>query len=664
MKFGKKADVAAKPWEAPDAAEIKKRWGECIEDMLDLRRNYLLNQSYFQGDQWLKWSDSQGQVELLEFEATSDQEDRVTVNKIRPRTLHLLSRAIKTPLDFEPRPEGADQEALRRMNLQRQVLQVTAHRDGWEDVRADEVLNTLLGAVSAVSLEPTWDEDEFELRTIDGGEEVTLPTRPKVILTPLTPIEFGIEPGSRSARKARYWIRLTTLTPAQAQERYNLDEAPRPDSTAQATSVAQAQMLNVRSSSRKPNTCLVYVYYERPTPRSPGCVRHVIGDKVVEETGWPFPFTDRLNLVTFAQSRVSSSTWKADTIVSDARQMQRNLNRGWTSINRLIGKVDGQKLLWPQGSVVSVRSDEVTGDTEVWEYDSSLGAEPHWAQSPQVPRWQREHIDHLGAEIDDTFSTHAVSRGEAPGDRNSGAALAILAEKDETPLGPMAKNQQSGWQQIAEDVLVTMRHWMSKVDEKLGEERVISDVLMSDDGETADVVEWTAADLPERAVVHVPLETVMPKSTVAQQDMMIRLAGVFPQLFGGLNAQQLTKLLQVPDPTAFTSVVDPHRARAIRENALMLKGFGDDVVTIQDWDPHPDHIEEHNAMRATPQFEEASPEVQAFVAAHIDAHAALQAELMKAQQLLAAPPMPPDAAPPMPPDAAPPMTPDEGAPPA
>lgn len=643
----KPADAGDKnAWKAPTAAEVKERWRKGAEDMLDLRRNYQLNHSYYMGQQWLQWNDATAVVSMMEYETQEDALDRVTVNKIKPRVTSLVSRATKTPLDFEPRPEGASQEALRKMNLQRQVLAVTAHKDDWELTRTDQVLNTVLGAVSAISVEPAWEFDEQTVVDPTTGVEVYLPRRPKVQLTALTPLEFVVEPGTRRVEDARYWIRLTTLTPEQAQDYYGLEEPPKPDSETESSSVMHSSIRSRRAGASGVGmfTCLVWVYYERPTQRGPGCVVHVVGDKVVREDPWPFPFAGRLNLRIFTQSPVSSSTWKGETVVNDARQLQRSYNRAFTSINRHIGKADSAKLLIANGTTPSIK--EFDGDIAVWEYESSAGPGPQWMQAPQIPRWLREHVGQLEAEMDELFSTHAVTRGQAPGDRNSGTALAILAEKDETPLGLMARDQQAGWQAIAEMTLSTMRHLMEGVDDKRaeamteepGEDGVprlqgdppapfeVSDVLMNDDGESATEVRWTAADLPDDPVVHVPLETVMPRSTVAMQDMMVRFAGTFPQLFANLTPAQLTKVLQIPDPTAFTAATDPQLALAIRENQMILAGHGDEVVKVQEWHDHKKHIDQHNEERATSAFEEADPRVQEFMDLHIQAHVKLAME--------------------------------------
>jgi hypothetical protein len=340
----------------------------------------------------------------------------------------------------------------------------------------------------------------------------------------------------------------------------------------------------------------------------------------------------------FIQTPVGGS-WKGETIINDARPLQRSLNKVYTSINRHIGKADNARMILPMGAVIG-EEDDITGDVgEVIRTDPGAGNEPHWMNAPQIPRWLREHKDDLTSELDDLFSTHDVTSGRAPGDRNSGLALSILAEKDETPLGMMAANQQRGWQRIAEGVLATMRHLMTKVDEataaKGAQPMTVNDVRMSDDGMPQQVA-WSAADLPADPVVHVPLESVMPRSTAARQEMMLSLAQQFPEMFGQFTPTQLANVLGISDPSAFAASADTQANQALWENSRMILGVGDEEVFIDDWHDHQKHIRYHNDLRSESAYRNASDEIRQYIDDHIEAHAVLftQAQQQAAQAQL------------------------------
>lgn len=626
-------------WSPPDAGAVKKMWRDCVDDMLAVRRNYWLNHAYMHDDQWIGWDDTNARVDVLPFQDNDDSKYRATVNKLKPHTIAMVARLVRTPLGFEPRPAGVDSAALRTARIERQVLEALHHRHDWELVRTSEVLAAVLGGVSAVCVEPDWQYGDDPVTDVATGETVYLPERPKVKVSALTPVEFGLEPGSRTAEDATWWIRLTTLTPRQARRRYGLGQDPSPDADT-AASPMHRQLLSARSGggvkSRK--ACAVYIYYERPSHESPGCVVHVVNDTVVERTGWPFPFKDRLNVRPFVQIPVDG-TWQGDTMFNSARSLQRTYNLVQTSINKHIGKADNARILMPMGAVIE-GEDEFTGEAaEVVRYDSSTGAAPGWMQPPQMPRWLREQKDDCEAALADLFSRHSVSAGIAPGDRNSGTALALLAEKDETPLGLFVGDQQRGWQAIAEMVLMTERHLMTIADKALGENgpMQVTDVLPARGDEQAVEVSYRAADLSKRPQVHIPIEAVMPRSLVAVQDQLIRVAGVFPAVFQNLSAAQIAALLQVPDQAAFSTVPDYHVALAEWENGRMAVGVDDDEVEVAEWHDHEKHVERHNSLRASARYREASPQVRAYIDAHVDAHVAIAREqqMQQMQQMMA-----------------------------
>lgn len=626
------------PYKTPDAGEIKRRWQACTDDMLAARRSLSLNDSFFHGEQWVGWNDATHVVDTLDFTSQEDAQRRTTVNKIKPRTVQFEARCLRTPLEFEPRPEGTDAEDIRRNRIAQQVLAVDAHRKDWELVRADQMHFLMLAGVSAVSIEPDWEYKTAPVPDASTGDLIRVPDRPSPKFTAMTADEFGIEPGVRSSRDARWWIRCTTLTPEQARDHYKLDYLPTPDG--QASRSAMHRMLSSRKADRTPRVCLVYVLYERPCGDCPGVVVHVIGDKVVLEHEWPFPWDHELNLRTFIQTR-RAGTWKGDTFLNDCRQLQVNLNRAYTTINSHMGKADNARMVLPQGAMVD-EDDELTGEVGEIIRVNPDSTPPFWMQPPQVARWLREHIASMIDELDDAFSAHAVSRGQAPGDRNSGLALSILAEKDETPLGLMAADQQRGWQWLAEAHLKLTKYMVAKASQhpdpaQRMAPQTYTDVMLAKDG-APEKVEWSAADLPEHPIVHVPLESVMPRSQSAVQQQMLTLAQTFPQMFQGLGPGELAVVLQTPDPTAFTREIDPQINLADWENSRMVVGAEDEEVEIADWHDHDIHVQRHNRLRASAAYRDASDQVREYIDLHVDAHATLaqQAMMQQIQQQMAA----------------------------
>ena len=592
-----------KPWAPPEASKIVDMWQDADRYLVKERRDYWMNASYYVSHQWIWWDSSRNAVQELSYANEAEKGSRITVDKYGPRTRSLLARLTRAELMWEVQPGGMDDSSMRRQRLQEQLLIGEQRHNNWEDVREMCLLQTLFGGSAAICVD--WDPDKGEDYLLDAISQISVPLG-GIRLTPVGINEFTLEPGSLNAIDARWWIRCTSLPPEQVQERYNLEEIPKADSEAML-SARHRSLLRNRPGGDPPKTTLVYIYYERPTNRGPGCVVHVVNGKVVlQEDQWPFPFK-HLNISVFRQNKIPNS-WVGHTLLTPARDVQYAYNRARSTILEHMRKAANARMMVPSGSVDD--ADSLTIDpADVLEYNSEIG-EPHWQTAPEVPRWISNEAQFLEAELDDIFHTHQTSRGEAPGDRNSGLALALLAEKDDTPLGPMAKDQSLGWGKIAEMTLSLYR--MNA--ESTGINRKV--MLLTEQGVPHEI-QWSAKDIDEKPTVIVPLDATMPRSKLATQSMITQLAQQFPLVFQNVSAKSLTRMLDLPDPKQFLSQMDPDVAKAEWENGLLMQGV---PVIPEDFDVHDAHINIHNTQRKSPAYELADPQVKQMLDMHVMAH--------------------------------------------
>ena len=592
-----------KPWAPPEAAKIVDMWQDADRYLVKERRDYWMNASYYVSHQWIWWDSSRNAVQELSYANEAEKGSRITVDKYGPRTRSLLARLTRAELMWEVQPGGMDDSSMRRQRLQEQLLIGEQRHNNWEDVREMCLLQTLFGGSAAICVD--WDPDKGEDYLLDAVSQISVPLG-GIRLTPVGINEFTLEPGSLNATDARWWIRCTSLPPEQVQERYNLEETPKADSEAML-SARHRSLLRNRPGGDPPKTTLVYIYYERPTNRGPGCVVHVVNGKVVLlEEEWPFPFK-HLNIAVFRQNKIPNR-WVGHTLLTPARDVQYAYNRARSTILEHMRKAANARMMVPSGSVDD--ADSITIDpADVLEYNSEIG-EPHWQTAPEVPRWISNEAQFLEAELDDIFHTHQTSRGEAPGDRNSGLALALLAEKDDTPLGPMAKDQSLGWGKIAEMTLSLYR--MNA--ESTGINRKV--MLLTEQGVPHEI-QWSAKDIDEKPTVIVPLDATMPRSKLATQSMITQLAQQFPLVFQNVSAKSLTRMLDLPDPKQFLSQMDPDVAKAEWENGLLMQGV---PVIPEDFDVHDAHVTIHNTQRKSPAYELADPQVKQMLDMHVMAH--------------------------------------------
>jgi hypothetical protein len=480
--------------------------------------------------------------------------------------------------------------------------------NGWEDTRFTNGRFMMFGATAAVAIE--WDPDGNNLTVTDPltGEKRAIGG---VKLSALSIAEFGLEPGTREPEDALWWIRCTTLTPEQAQARYNLEEPPHPD--ANSVYLPHQQFLfGKRHQRSEARMCMVYTYSERPRPAQniPGCIVHVVGEHY-EVHDWPFPF----NEINLGLSRMNElgDTWMGDTMLTDARQVQSAYNDARSAMRAHVLRAANARVMYPSGAIDD--EDDLTDDVaEVIEYHpDGSGGKPEWFHAPEVPRWLAQEPENLKRELDDIFHAYAVTRGEAPGDRNSGSALAILAEKGDSPLTPTAKDQRRMWERLARLTLQTYRHMVGGL--------TASATVMREGGPVQ--IEWTAADIDENPRVHVPNESVMPRSQAATRAELVSISQSFPRVQEAIDLSTLGRMLGMGDLTSMASALQPSIAKAQRENEGMLSG----QQHIPDpWDKHATHIQEHNDFRDSTDYEAMDPELQGLVDMHVQAHEMLMQE--------------------------------------
>lgn len=591
------------------ATDIAEKWRVADKALREDRRNFWYNLAFYQGHQWLWWNRDRNQVSQLDPRASDDERVRVTVNKIASRLDGLMGRLTKRALTFEVQASAADDATLTGARLAEIILEAARQDQHWEDVRTTNLQNKFFGATSAILIE--WDPDASPTDTITLQPNLEAEAG-DIRLTPLSITEFTLQPGSKRPEDAQWAIVACALPPEQVKDRYNLPEIPQSDAS-NDLSPFQRQMLASRGWEEKPELTTVLTYYQRPNTKrqEPGRVCTVVNQSIVAEEDWPYPF-DRLPLVIFRQRQITMR-WNGDTLLNDARKIQAPYNQIRSSILEHAKKAGNARMMVPFGSIpdIGAMSDE---PGEMIEYYPEGGNKPEWMSPPQLGRWLTQEADRLEMELDDIMFTHAVSRGQAPGDRNSGLALSVLAEKDDTPLSITARDEQNGWSLCASLVLTMYAH-------KVTNSRTAS---MSLDPSLPPMnIPWSGEMLQGQTRATMPLDAAMPHSRVAMQQFIINLKQTFPEQFQGLDINAFLRLMEVPGASFLRDVMDDDVARAVDENHMMMMG---EIALPRPWHDHAIHIAEHNRERNSRAFTFVDPEIEWVFAQHLQAHEMILAE--------------------------------------
>lgn len=578
--------------EAPDkplldsritAAEVQDRWMRGDQQLAEKRRDYWLNRAFHEGHQWITWDEHRNTVETVPYDDDSDR-FRGVFNLIRPRTSNLMGRLLKRDLAFESIPSGTSDDVVSAAKLGEFILHSDAVEQDWETIRSMAVFDALMGGTSAVCTE--W-------RPKEGGELVTDPEtgqttfHGKSRLTNLSIAEFCLEPGTRTPRDARWWIRSVALPPEQVKEQYGLKSVPAADATSAYSPMHRQMISGVGGPLVELSTVLVC--YQRPSSKGAddGFVATVVGNELVEVGDWPYE-SDELNLRVFRCVLVPG-VWFGDTFYNSARSIQVAYNHVMSNLLEHVKLAGNARLMVPIGSL---ESDQELTDTpgEIIKFYPEAGAKPEYMAPPQIPRWIQNTAETLLSAMDDTLHTHSTNRGQQIGDRNSGLALSLLAEKDDGPLGLMSREQARGWGDIGSMVLEMYEQFAT-------EER--ESVIPDDETGISSVRKWRGSDLRGQTRVIVPLDNTLPHSKVATQAMLVSMKQAFPEAFASISPAALARLIELPSPRMLTAAMDDEAACAQYENRLMAQG---EVAVPDTWHDHAKHIAEHNRERNQPDF--------------------------------------------------------------
>lgn len=568
--------------------QVKERWEKGVKTVRKQITEYRLNMSFIEGEQWV-YQDPQTH-ELRQVRRADPDRVRTTFNKLLPAERTLMGLLFARPLVWDVPPTDADDATVAAAYLATQILYDYTLRQGWEQHRRDLGLVTFEGGTGAVFLE--WDPNAGrQLKaTTDTGQPLH---EGDISLDVASMGEFCVTPGARNAETAQWVIKAVALPPEQVKVDFGLSDEPKPDTTAVTTPLMRA------GGDAKEALTTVYTLYERPHRGSErGEHTVIIGGEQVFTQEWPFPFADSLNIAV-SRETARHGKWAGITVLSDARRPQTAYNQAVSSIIEHM-KNAGNARLWMEW-VDYQNADELT-DTpgEIAGYHGERP--PTYVAPAAMPGWWERQPERISAVIQELLGTTDVLSGVAPRNVESGMGLQILSENAQSPLGRAAYESARAFGRIGTLALRTL-------EAKVTETR--SGAYVNDPKELPEDFTWTGADLRGQTTAEIPLEAVAPSSRAQRE------AWANAQLHAGrITFEQYVRLVDVPGQRDTIQILDPHVAKAQRENIRMARG--QDAMP-EPWDDHAKHLTTLNLYRASESYERLSPENKA----RFETHAAL-----------------------------------------
>lgn len=375
----------------------------------------------------------------------------------------------------------------------------------------------------------------------------------------------------------------------------------------------------------------LYEYWEPPNASKPkGEFIAYTTAGIVYRSDYPYnhgklPFTHAGHV-----ERVASK-WHS-SVMDFVRPIQMELNRTESQIIENRNLANG---LWMIPAEVTL-SAPITGEARQkidWEGPPNLDPQSWFIQPQGMAQWVGQEPDRLKATAFDVVAQHEVSRGGTPGRVESGQAIQLLQETDDSVM----KDTIHSLEEAVSDGFAMA----AQLYKQYGSAEML--VRAYDKDGMVEVQKLKKDLIPIDMRVRVQTTTGLPQTIAGKWDRVLNLLQ-----YQVITPERAIELLDLSseDPELTPDAQD--RKNQNRENNLMLEG---ELVTPSQWDNHDVHIEELNKCRKTEEYRRAvaqNPFIAQRFQFHEDKHKELRSlvdvEMAQRQQAMAMAAAPPEEA--------------------
>jgi hypothetical protein len=282
---------------------------------------------------------------------------------------------------------------------------------------------------------------------------------------------------------------------------------------------------------------------------------------------------------------------------------------------------------------------------------------PRPLEQPELSPSVSNDLDIVLKDMDDISSQYEVTKGQTPPGVEAASAIAYLSEENDTILYHTVQSIENAVQETGIQVLANVHdYWPA--------ERI---VRMTSKNQAMEVREFKSTDLNPRMDFRVEAGSMAPRSVAAKQAFITELMKM-----GAIEPTKALRYLQMSETDKMYDEMMLDQRQAQRENVYMSHGqplykpdtqteqqidpatgmptpaYKTDVmrdpmtgeptvdpttgqpqtynVTVNPYDVHNTHVEEHEAYQKSQEYEFLPPEIQQIIQQHVDEH---KMELLK-----------------------------------
>lgn len=419
-------------------------------------KQWAQNRAFYEGRQWVWWSDSKNGLEGYGTEPGQmpRYKVRLTANAILPGVEQLVAQMTKTRPVIRAMPDSGSDRDIKaaemaeslyehlhdELGLGPKLVSAMTHAQisqGYWLITWDPLAGKSMKVVLDPEGNPIWDPilaDAFKDDIRELAQAMQLPQLVEMFeqtvylgdirVQVLSGEQVWLDPSATMFEDAQYAICKFPMTVDEVYARYGKKVTPNATTADPVPSLIYTTP--DKREDRPKNVRDVYLLYHRPSAAMPKG-KYVVWiedpNEILYESDWEFPF-HHLPLVKFPGIERPGSIYD-EARVTHARPLQKELNNTISGIAMYKNLSLRPQMLAPVGSLRDKLTDEPGA---VIQFTPFQGMAPEWRQSPPLPAYVFEYLRDIQFRLDLMFNKVPTERSALPARTDSGHLVELVQE--------------------------------------------------------------------------------------------------------------------------------------------------------------------------------------------------------------------------------------------
>ena len=608
-------EVAASPnlLENLSPEEIRKLHANCMskftsaaEKRRAFESQWYMNLAFYMGKQYVVDSSAKSKINSGSglYEPPAPRWGvRIVANKIQPTVRNELTKLTKEEFQSFVVPNTTEEADLAAARAGEAIIEYL-----FNDLQLNRIRSaaSLWACITGVGyIKTMYEPNEVDSSGIQG----------KVNADAINPFHiYAADLNLDTVDKQPYMFHAMTMDSEDVEAMFGVETENDSRSEESAGLTKIHNLLN--TTNEKNNKVYVREMWIKPCSKYPdGAVIWFTKDKILQAVPWfyehkqyPFIKIDHIPV---------PGRFYADSVVTQMIALQKEYNKVRSQLLENKNRTSRPQFLAPKGSVDARKITSEPG--LVIEYTPGF-APPTALQPPQIPSYVLQEQDRILKDMDDVSGQYEITKGRTPPGVEAASAIAYLQEENDSRMHHTITSVEYAIARLG-------RQLLSIVGTFWEEERIIRVISGNN---TYEAKKFKGSDLRGNLDFRVEAGSMAPRSKAAKQAFITELMKM-----GAIPPQAGLKYLQMSETNRLYQDLQQDNRHAERENDK-LKAFVPPIlnpldpmaseqespptVTINDWDNDQVHIEVHESLLKSQEFELLSPEAKSAIVMHRQMH--------------------------------------------